>query len=255
VDLGLDSRAFLITGGSDGLGLALASTLIAEGANVAICGRDPSRLEEASRRLGSSALCVRADVTSSEELSAFVDATIGRFGRLDGAVSNAGQASGRSIVDSSDDEWRADYELKVMPAVLLARRCADELAKAGGSILNVLTIKAKAPDAGSTPTAASRAAGLALTKAVSAELGPRGVRANAILVGLIESGQWVRRARDLNMDLDEFYRTVAANQPIALGRFGRAEEFASLAAFILSPRASYLTGAGINLDGGLSPVS
>jgi NAD(P)-dependent dehydrogenase (short-subunit alcohol dehydrogenase family) len=255
MDLGLDGRAFLITGGTDGLGLALATTLISEGAHVAVCGRDGTRLDAARRRLGPSALCVTADVTAPEELSGFVDAAIEQFGRLDGAVSNAGQASGRPVTSSSDDEWRADFELKVVPAVAIARRCADALSETGGSILNVLTIKAKAPDAGSTPTAASRAAGLALTKALSAELGPRGVRANAILVGLVESGQWVRRAKDLNMDLDEFYRAVTANQPIALGRFGRADEFAALAAFVLSPRASYLTGAGINLDGGLSPVS
>jgi len=133
--------------------------------------------------------------------------------------------------------------------------CADELEKTSGSILNILTIKAKAPDANSTPTAASRAAGLALTKALAAELGPRGVRANAILVGLIESGQWVRQAEQMGVEPAAFYDAVAANQPIALGRVGRAEEFAALGAFVLSPRASYLTGVGINLDGGLSPVT
>jgi NAD(P)-dependent dehydrogenase (short-subunit alcohol dehydrogenase family) len=220
--------------------------LIAEGARVAVCGRDESRLASASEHLGPGALCVRADVTISAELATFVDRALDQFGRLDGVVSNAGQSAARPVALSSDDEWRADYELKVIPAVALARRCVEPLSATSGS--------AKAPDANSTPTAASRAAGLALTKSLAAELGPKGVRANAILIGLIESGQWVRRAEQSNMELDAFYDLVLSMQSIPLGRFGRAEEFAALAAFVLSPRASYLSGVGINLDGGLSPV-
>jgi len=254
MDLGLDDRAFLITGGTDGLGLALAETLIAEGARVAVCGRDQERLSAAQERLGQSARCQRTDVTNSEQLTAFVQDTLTAFGRLDGVVSNAGQSSARAVVASSDDQWRADFELKVLPAVALARQCAEALETTSGSILNILTIKAKAPDANSTPTSASRAAGLALTKALAAELGPRGVRANAILVGLVESGQWVRMAQSMGVELSDFYERIAQSQPIALGRVGRAEEFAALAAFVLSPRASYLSGVGINLDGGLSPV-
>jgi NAD(P)-dependent dehydrogenase (short-subunit alcohol dehydrogenase family) len=246
MDLGLSGRTVLVTGGR----------LLEEGASVAVCGRDEGRLAEARRALGDAdALVARVDVTDDAALDGFVDATVARFGRLDGVISNAGRASSVAVADSSDDEWRADFELKVLPAVRLARRAAPHLAIDGGAIVNVLAISAKAPEALTTPTSASRAAGLALTKALSRELGPTGVRANAILVGLVESGQWVRRAASLGTPLDEFYATTAARARIPLGRFGRAAEFANLCAFLVSPSASYVTGTAINLDGGLSPVA
>lgn len=254
MDLGLAGRAYLVTGGTDGLGLALARTLLAEGAHVAVCGRNEDRLARAAATLGDGALCVRADVTSSDDVDALYAATLARFGRLDGLVNNAGQTAGGPVHASRDDEWRADFELKVIAAVRLVRSGIDELAKTGGSVLNVLTIMARTPPAGSTPTAASRAAGLAFTKALSHEVGPRGVRANAILVGIVESGQWARRAAAAGVTADAFYLEMAAARPIALGRVGRAEEFADVAAFLLSPRASYVTGVGLALDGGLSPA-
>ena len=254
MDLDLAQRVYLITGGTDGLGLALAETLLAEGARVSVCGRDADRLAAAQQKLGPNALVLAADVTSEVQLDEFIDATLQRFGQLDGAVSNAGHASGGAVANATRESWLRDYELKVLAAVQVARRCTPALIESGGSLLNVLSIKAKAPDANSTPTSASRAAGLALTKALAAELGPKGVRVNAVLIGLIESGQWVRTAANAQMAVDALYGTLAESQRIPLGRVGRAEEFAALAAFLLSPKASYLTGVGINLDGGLSPV-
>ena len=254
MNLDLRNRAFLITGGSDGLGLGLARKLIEEGARVAVCGRDRERLGRAQALLGDDALCFQADVTKTSELDAFIDETLSRFGSLDGAVNNAGRSAGSSIADSDDEAWRQDYELKVIPTLHLSRRVLGALEETRGSILNVLAILARAPAANSTPTAASRAAGLALTKALANEMGPRGVRVNAILIGLIESDQWVRRARDVGVDLQEFYENLVKGSKIPLGRIGRAEEFADLAAFLLSPRASYITGVGVSIDGGLSPV-
>jgi len=256
MDLELAGRAVLVTGGSDGLGLALAHRLLAEGASIAICGRDEGRLASAVSELGPGDVLARSlDVTHPGTIEAFVDEAADRFGRLDGVVSNAGRASALPVVESTDDAWRDDLELKVLAAVRLARAAAPHLEAVGGSIVNVLAVAAKAPDAASTPTSASRAAGLALTKALSKELGPLGVRVNAILIGLIESGQWQRRAAAAGTTVEEFYEAVTQHARIPLGRFGRAEEFADLCAYLLSPRASYVTGTGINLDGGLSPAS
>ncbi len=254
MDLELDGRAFLITGGTDGLGLALAQTLVNEGAHVAVCGRDESRRSHAQALLGPDALCVAADITHTDELDAFIDVTLAHFGRLDGVVNNAGRSAAAGIATSSDDAWREDYELKVIAALHVARRTLDALEATSGAVLNVLAIMARAPGANSTPTAASRAAGLAMTKALASEVAPRGIRVNAILVGLIESGQWVRRAAEAGMALATFYERMASSSKIPLGRLGRGEEFADVAAFLLSPRASYVTGVGISVDGGLSPV-
>jgi NAD(P)-dependent dehydrogenase (short-subunit alcohol dehydrogenase family) len=254
MDLELRERSYLITGGTDGLGLALAHRLVAEGARVAVCGRDGVRLARAQELLGGEALCFEADVTSESDLDEFIDATLSRFGRLDGAVNNAGRSAGTSVASSNDQTWRDDYELKVISALHVSRRVLPALEETKGAIVNVLAIMARSPHANSTPTTASRAAGLALTKAMANEVGPRGIRVNAILIGLIESGQWVRLARDADMELDEFYEKMAKGSNIPLGRIGRADEFADLAMFLLSPRASYLTGVGVSIDGGMSPV-
>ncbi|HVB51731.1 MAG TPA: SDR family oxidoreductase [Acidimicrobiales bacterium] len=254
MDLELSGRVVLITGGSDGLGLGLAQKLVSEGARVAVCGRDGDRLRRAQVLLGDDALCFRADVTKTAELDAFIDETLARYDRLDGVVNNAGQTAGSSIAESDDEMWRRDYELKVIAALHVSRRVLNALEDTKGALVNVLAIMARTPGANSTPTTASRAAGLALTKAMANEVGPRGVRVNAILIGLIESGQWVRRANIAKVSLDEFYATMVKSSKIPLGRVGRTEEFADLAAFLLSPRASYITGTGISIDGGLSPV-
>jgi len=254
MDLELRDRVVLITGGSDGLGLGLARKLVEEGARVAVCGRNPERLTRAQELLGNDALCFRADVTNTVELDAFIDEALSRFGRLDGAVNNAGRTAGSSVATSNDEEWRDDYELKVIAALHVSRRVLSALEVTSGAIVNVLAIMARTPSANSTPTTASRAAGLALTKALANEVGPRGIRVNAILIGLIASGQWERRANDADVSLDEYYETLAQNAKIPLGRVGRTEEFADLGAFLLSPRASYLTGVGVSIDGGLSPA-
>jgi NAD(P)-dependent dehydrogenase (short-subunit alcohol dehydrogenase family) len=254
MELELRGKAFIVTGGTDGLGLALAKYLVREGARVAVCGRDVERIRDASLALGPDSLCLRADVTNEKEFDDFIDAALSSFGRLDGVVNNAGRSAGTSIAASSDQAWRDDYELKVIAAMHLARRVLPSLEASSGAIVNVLAIMARSPSANSTPTTASRAAGLAFTKAMANEVGPKGVRVNAILIGLIESGQWRRRAEAAGTKVEDLYESMSKSSNIPLGRVGRAEEFADLAAFLLSPRASYITGVGISIDGGLSPV-
>jgi NAD(P)-dependent dehydrogenase (short-subunit alcohol dehydrogenase family) len=259
VDLHLDGTVTLVTGGTDGLGAALAERLVAEGGRVAICGRDPERLAATRDRLaaaGGEVRAVRTDVTVAGDVEAFVAAAFERWGRIDALVNNAGRSAAGRLVDVGDEDWTADLDLKVVAAARATRLVVPHLRQAGGgSVLNVLAVAAKAPGAGSLPTAAARAAGLALTKALSKELGPAGIRVNAVLIGLVASGQWRRKAESQGRPVEELYDDLVADGSIPLGRVGREDEFADLAAYLLSDRASYVTGVGVNLDGGASPVS
>ena len=258
MDLHLTDKVVLITGGTDGLGAALAGRLVEEGSRVAVCGRDPDRLAATEQRLrnaGGDALVVQADVTSLADLERFVDAAVTRWGRIDGLVNNAGKSAAGRIDQVTDDEWIADLNLKVLAAARCTRLAVPHLiAAGGGAIINVLNVGAKAAGAASLPTTASRAAGLAMTKAASKDLGADGIRVNAVLIGLVASGQWRRRADAAGQSEDALYRQMARDASIPLGRVGRPEEFADLAAYLLSDRSSYVTGSAVNLDGGTSPV-
>lgn len=264
MNLDVEGSVVLITGGTDGLGAALAVRLVEEGARVAVCGRDQVRLDATLERLlaaggavagPDAAIAVQADVTRPDQLERFVSAAVERWGRIDALVNNAGRSAAGSIETVTDADWTADLDLKLLSAVRAVRLVLPHLRSAGGgSILNVLAIGAKAPTAGSTPSSASRAAGLALTKSLSKELGPDGIRVNAVLIGLIESGQWRRRAEQAGRPIEAVYADLLANSDIPLKRLGRADDFADLASFLLSARAAFVSGVAINLDGGASPV-
>ncbi len=257
MDLELTNKVVLITGGTDGLGLALAYRLLAEGASVAICGRNEERLAAAEIGLaanGGDVLALRADVEHAGDIARFVDRAVGRWGKIDGVVHNAGRSAGGPLESNDDAVWEADLQLKLMGALRLTRMALPYLRESRGAVLYTLAMAAKAPGAASGPSSVSRAAGMALMKSLSKELGPDEIRVNAVLIGLIESGQWVRTAAAAGMELAAYYERMAGNAGIPLGRVGRAEEFADLSCFLLSPRASYVTGTAINLDGGLSPA-
>ncbi len=257
MDLELEGKCFAITGGSSGLGKALAARLVAEGATVALMARDEQRLAGSAAELrarGGDVLALPGDVRRAVDLERFVAAIDERWGRLDGLANNAGELAGGVFAEHGDEVWERDLSLKLMAAVRLTRLALPHLRERGGAVLNTLAISGKAPEAMTTPTSVSRAAGLALTKALARELAPEGIRVNAVLIGVIESGQLERYAAEAGLTPREYYERMVRDSGIPLGRVGRSEEFGDLAAFLLSARASYVTGVGVNLDGGLCPV-
>ncbi len=219
---------------------------------------NPERLEATAATLraqGGEVLAVPADVSRAEDLERFVKAAQERWGRVDGLVNNAGSASAKSFLSVTDQEWEEDFQLKVFAAMRTVRLTVPLLrAAGGGSIVNVLSIKAKEPGKNTTPSSVSRAAGMSLTKVLSKELGPEGIRVNAVLVGMIQSGQWNRRAEASGKPAEAFFTERSREAGVPLGRIGRAEEFADVVAFLLSARSSYVTGTAINVDGGLCDV-
>lgn len=263
MDIRLDGRSALITGGSAGLGLAMAKEFAASGAEVAIVGRRPDVLERARREIAAVAAgrvhAVAADVATAEGTDLAFGSAVAAFGKVDILVNNAGKAQVGRFEDITDEVWQADFDLKLFAAVRLARHALPAMKeRKWGRIINVLATGAKAPRPGTAPTAVSRAAGLALTKVLAGEGAPHNVLVNALLVGLIDSDQWVRRHAEIraegadDVSYDQFLGKMAAGIP--LGRVGRAEEFAAIACFLASDAGGYITGTGINVDGGVSPV-
>jgi 3-oxoacyl-[acyl-carrier protein] reductase len=261
MELGLAGRVAIITGGSDGLGRAAAERLSAEGVSVAICARREGHLLEAAAAIeaatGHPVLAVPLDVGLPDSPARLVEATVARFGRLDILISNAGASASGPFEAQDDATWAADFDVKFFAAVRLARLALPYMRQQGGGrIVNVLNSQAKAARARSLPTAAARAAGLALTKSLSLEYAAERVLVNAICIGLVRSMQWEREWQRDEPDLsrEEFYDRFAVRRQVPLGRVAEASEFADLVAFLVSDRASYITGAAINFDGGASPV-
>jgi NAD(P)-dependent dehydrogenase (short-subunit alcohol dehydrogenase family) len=258
MDIRLDSRAALITGGSKGLGLATATRLAQSGADVAILARDPAGLEEARRTIAATArgrvFGAVCDVSRAEAIQSAFDQTMSAFGRVDILVNNAGESRSMPFEKVTDELWQADIDQKLMAAVRLGRLVWPQMKERGwGRIVNVLSTAAKAPRAANAPTAVTRAAGLSLTKILAHEGAPHGILVNAVLVGKIVSDQIVRRHRGSagGQTLQEMIDEIGATVP--LGRMGEAREFAQVVCFLASDAASYVTGVAIPVDGGLSP--
>jgi NAD(P)-dependent dehydrogenase (short-subunit alcohol dehydrogenase family) len=260
VQIRLDNRVALITGGSKGLGRAMAESFCEAGAAVAIVARRPSELDKAKAEIearfqGARIAAISADVSTEEGCAKAAEAAAALLGPVDILVNNAGTSQRGPFMQVTDALWRNDLDLKLFAAIRLTRAVWPGMAeRKWGRVINVLAIAAKAPAGETAPTAISRAAGMALTKVLSHEGAPHGILVNALLVGLIDSEQHRLRhaAGPSGESYEAWLATVGASLP--LGRYGRAEEFANVATFLASDAASYVTGTAINVDGGRSPV-
>jgi NAD(P)-dependent dehydrogenase (short-subunit alcohol dehydrogenase family) len=257
----MDGRVALITGGSQGLGRAMAETFAKAGADVAIVARRADIIEQARQEIadasGRRIEGYAADISTSDGAETAFASAIADFGRVDILVNNAGTSRTGRFSEISDDVWQADFDLKVFAAIRLSRLAFPGMVeRRWGRIINVLNTAAKAPRAGSAPTSVSRAAGMALTKVLAGEGAPHNVLVNALNTGIIESEQWVRRHQAIapEKSLEEFYAQMAEERGTPMGRLGTAQEFANMACFLASDAGSYINGTAINVDGGLSPV-
>jgi len=256
MDLELKDKAAIVTGGTQGIGRATALRLAKEGARVVIAARGRERLDAVAaeiRAAGGAVAAVQADVGKPEDCKRLVAEALKAFGRIDILVNNAGTSSTGEFESVTDELWQADMELKLFAAIRLTRLAIPHMKKQGGGrIVNITTIGAKQPRARSMPTTVTRAAGLALTKALSKEYAPHNILVNTVSIGLIRAGQHERKAEKAGRPVEEIYAEMGKEIP--LGRVGRAEEVADVIAFLVSWRASYVTGTSINLDGGASGV-
>ena len=260
MDLGLHDRVFLVTGGSSGLGFAGARTLTAEGARVVVAARDPEQLRRAVDDLGHErALGLTADLADPTAAERLVATTIARYGRLDGALISVGGPPAGSAMNTTDSDWTTAFQSVFLGPLRVARAAATAIAESpemksavhgtSGSIVLVLSTSAFSPIPDLAISNGLRPGLAMLTKQLGDELGPLGIRVNAIAPG--------RFATDRVFDLDAGRGAPLEvrqqfENAIPLRRYGDPEEFGALAAFILSPRASYLTGTVTTLDGGAS---
>lgn len=246
MDLGLEDRVFLVTGGSRGLGRATAEVLVAEGARVVISGRDSDTVARSAAELGvGKALGLAVDNADQRAAERLIAAAVAKFGRLDGALLSTGGPAAGTIATLTDQQWRAAFESVFLGVVRLARAVATH-ATAGGSLAFVLSSSVSAPIPGLSLSNGFRPGLAGLTKDMASEFGPRGLRVNALLPGRIDTDRV--RENDARAERGGSSRRPAAAIP--LGRTGRPEEFGRVAAFVLSPAASYVDGALIAVDGG-----
>jgi 3-oxoacyl-[acyl-carrier protein] reductase len=252
VRLGLEGRRGLVTGGSKGLGEAIARELVSEGARVAICSRNEQEVTVTAEEVGAE-YSQAADVTDPEQVRDLVARTAEALGGIDFLVNNAGGAHPGTFETLSDEDWVADLDVKLFSLIRCSREVLPHLRAAGGGrIINIGAVYSRYPDPTFFATSVNRAAGNSFTKTLALDVAKDNILVNGVNIGFVITPQWenIRRRRAPESTPEEFFDRFAA-QEVPLGRFGLPDEVSGLVAFLLSDRATYITGASIDVAGGM----
>ncbi|GAA4716905.1 SDR family oxidoreductase [Nocardioides conyzicola] len=247
MDLELADRVFVVTGGARGLGRATADVLVAEGARVVLSGRSEATLAAAREALGDAAETVVADNADPTTPDRLIRAALDRWGRLDGALVSVGGPPRGSVVTTTDEQWTEAFASVFLGAVRVGREIGKALPH-GGSLAFVLSSSVRAPLAGMAISNGLRPGLAMVAKTLADELGPAGVRVNGLLPGRVET----ERVAELDAASgDPVAARAAGVASIPLRRYGAPEEFGRVAAFVLSPAASFVSGVMLPVDGGM----